>query len=79
MDKFKIEPNRANVNRFRGEKLNVLRKSRNVTPLELSKFLGYNSNTTVRNFELNKHRPPAEIETRLCEFFKVEKDYFRKD
>lgn len=75
-----IKPERKNANIFRGHKLKELRIKANISQVTLGIKLGFSDiRGTISKFELNKVRPTQEVEEKLCEYFKVSKDYFRHD
>jgi transcriptional regulator with XRE-family HTH domain len=67
------------ANAFKGERLKKIRLLHGYSQRELAFHIGFLSvGGSIAKWELNRERPNDEKESRLCEFFKVEKDYFRK-
>lgn len=69
---------KRHANHFRGERLKDIRLSRGLTRHQLGKVFGF-TESWVRNYETGKNIPPDENEKKLCEYFNVDKDYFRRD
>lgn len=70
----------GHANPFKGAKLRALRKKELLSAKYIDiKVLGYLSGNNVNKFENGRTRPSEDIEQKLCEFFKVPKDYFRVD
>ena len=66
------------ANTFRGQKLKKIRTLCGFTQGELGHYMGYISRSPITKFEAGRDRPNNEMEAKLCKFFKVEPDYFRK-
>ena len=65
------------ANPFKGEKLKRIRIKHLYSQTELARALKMLSRSSVGRWENNVERPNEENEMKLCEIFKVEKDYFR--
>lgn len=57
-----------------GEKLRILRESRNLTRKQVGEYLDKSSNA-VKYYEINQVVPPINILKRLAEFYHVKVDY----
>ena len=67
------------ANPFKGSKLREIRLKQCYSQAQVGKAIGYQPIPgCLSAFELGRQRPPEHIEQKLCEFFKVENDYFRK-
>ncbi len=60
---------------FNGSKLKTLRKRAGLTQTQLADEIG-STMPSVSNWEVGKNDPPYEFIFKLCDFFKVEEDYF---
>ena len=66
------------MNDIRGEfskRLKILRTEKNLTQLELSKELGYNTYTVITNWESGNQMPDIENLILLAKFFSVSIDF----
>lgn len=67
------------ANPFKGEKLRKIRIEQCWSQRDLAYKLGFLSvGGSISKWELNRDRPTEYYEKKLCEFFKVSEDYFRK-
>lgn len=72
--------NMGHANAFKGAKLRAIRKERGFSAHYIGvKVLGFDGESAVHHYEINRCRPSDESEIKLCEFFGVSKDYFRTD
>lgn len=68
----------GHVNAFKGTKLRAIRKKELLSAKYIGiKVLGFVSGHNVNKYENGRIRPPEDVEQKLCEFFKVDKNYFR--
>ncbi len=74
-----IEPNPPHhANQFKGTRLKEIRNKSGLNQTQLAGKICSNK-TTISKLEQNRIRPTTIIEESLTDFFKVEKDYFRRN
>lgn len=80
MEMDKIVKKRQNAFAFKRDKLRAIRNENALSQRSLDKELGL-KNSNGRNtayWESGRFSPTSEMEAKLCAFFEVEPDYFRK-
>ena len=69
---------KTHQNPFKYKKLRPLRKVTGMTQIEVSMYL-FKAPHQYRNYENGKACPNEINEHKMCDFYKVHKNYFRED
>lgn len=67
----------SHANKFKGNRLKAIRKEKGLKSITLARAMGFTSSSPILQMERDVYTPTDETEKKLCEYFGVDKNYFR--